>query len=738
MSTYPGFIRDESGQALVIGAISMLFILPMVALVHNVAVLKNKKLQLQEAADSAAYSAALVEANTLSSIALANEAIAYSYYGAMRHSVDVVVSGVLSEFAMRGAPPEVVGVVDAEKEYDESYDAAGTWIPRAERWMKKLSEMTLGMAHVTRELLSEEIARTAGENGVEAAAFFPTPEFIPAQVYRIVYYIERLEKGWRITNDRGYLLQFIEEEEDKWEITESATGTIIFEKIDATHWLISRGHWKANLETDGATFLNIEITDEATGSVTLVEARQVFGSSWEFSLESAELRLHVLPYNDGSFLIEVDSEEVDYSERVRWDENNRLMVLRGGAYEYLPDQEETIEVGGETVDVEYFRQLSFPGGRFVPPSLVQFQGIAFSPPNRLSLPGVQVGIDAGGVTLFGAHRHVSYRIRTDVSFHISGLTLKDGDGRWRIIDERRRHRIVRDSPRHWTYELVRDPSDLLHESPVRLGYHAVMENDPTARVEDGAAILPGWTKWFRIDAGESESGESYYQTRPVWDIGQRGVDYDGDGIDEVRIYQYQVSGRSNPPYQSVTLPRPGPLKISEAFWKYGLNVGVWTRGPKPVFSQSGNEKNSFFPFFQRSESGLFAVASARVGFRYRSMVGNIPEQKMNYYFSSEEAKRWSHIGYQCLYEPMWSARLVSVSDNIRDHDVDETGLDFGLPFFFRMMKRDKWQNVSDVEAFGRGEATERRDVRRKLRYLRNQEGRLLDMENPALKGILQH
>jgi hypothetical protein len=44
-----------------------------------------------------------------------------------------------------------------------------------------------------------------------------------------------------------------------------------------------------------------------------VEARQVFGSSWEFSLESAELRLHVLPYNDGSFLIEVDSEEVDYS-----------------------------------------------------------------------------------------------------------------------------------------------------------------------------------------------------------------------------------------------------------------------------------------------------------------------------------------------------------------------------------------------------------------------------------------
>jgi hypothetical protein len=265
-----------------------------------------------------------------------------------------------------------------------------------------------------------------------------------------------------------------------------------------------------------------------------------------------------------------------------------------------------------------------------------------------------------------------------------------------------------------------------------------MENDPTARVEDGAAILPGWTKWFRIDAGGSGSGESYYQTRPVWDIGQRGVDYDGDGIDEVRIYQYQVSGRSNPPYQSVTLPRPGPLKISEAFWKYGLNVGVWTRGPKPVFSQSGNEKNSFFPFFQRSESGLFAVASARVGFRYRSMVGNIPEQKMNYYFSSEEAKRWSHIGYQCLYEPMWSARLVSVSDNIRDHDVDETGLDFGLPFFFRMMKRDKWQNVSDVEAFGRGEATERRDVRRKLRYLRNQEGRLLDMENPALKGILQH
>jgi hypothetical protein len=751
-----GFWRDDSAQAIVVGALSMFFILPTVALVYNLSQLVNRRVAIQQAADAAAYSGALVEANSLSSIALTNEAMAYAYYGMMRQTVDVIVSGVLAEFERRGAPPRVVGIPYAGLRHDMACRLARTWVPQGKRWMQRLSAMSRAMARITPVLVKEEVARSAQRNGATVAAVYPTPRFYPETGYRLVYSIERLEAGWRVTNNAGYLLEIAETQPRKWVVTQSGGSTLIIEQLDKEHWKVSRGHYEADLYTDGRTYLRIDITDLPSGQATThAEAKRVFGNSWEFDLKGTDFGMHVLPYQDGTYQVQVSSPSVNYSERVKWDQDNRLMVLRNGEWQYLPDQEKQIDVGGVLIDVTYVRRLTFPGGDFWPPSFVRFGQMAFSAPSSLSLPGVGIQIQPGVLTVYGWHGPVYYRISTQAFFSINGLTLQDADGRWRYWDERTRHRIIRDSEIHWTYEMQREPSDLVEESPLRLAYHAIMDSDPQARTPRGPA-LPDWTRWFRIEAGESHSPEAYYQTRPCWNPacahrpGDRsslscrlcgGRDNDGDGRTDVRIYQYEVENY----YRARGVPQinlfdiPAPLTVSEAFWKFGFSVGVWAPGPEPLLGQP-RRTGSPFPFFRRAPAGLYAVASARVGFLSRNKTpAGLIEEKMLYNFDSpEDAIRWSQTGYQCLYEPVWSAKLVPVAECIRSADIGTIAPDSGTAHLFRAFKYLAWREVGPPEDFARDYTVSRSDVRSAFSVFRNRAGRCLNMEHPDFPGMLEH
>lgn len=752
------FFKDDSAQAMVVGVLSMFFILPTVALVYNVSQLVNQRIAVQQAADAAAYSGALAEANLLSSIAVTNEAMAYTYYGLMRQVVDVIVTGVLAEFEERGAPPDVVGIPEAVQRYDEAYSRAREWVPRGERWIEVLSKMERGMAQATPPLLLKEIAQAAKTNGAVAACVFPKPEYLPDLGFHLFYYIEKLNNGWRITNNSGYLLEFLELAQRKWQITSSGVGTILFEQLGDEHWRITTGHYVADFHTDALTYLQLDLTD-SSGKTTHVESKLLFGSSWEFILKTPSYGLHVLPYVDGTYQITVSSASGSYSEHVKWDSNNRLMVNRNGTWTYLLDQPGQVTIGGVTINVSYIRSITFPGGAFWPPDFITFREIVFRPPNRLILPEVNIHIAPGLVTLYGQHELVHYRISNHIYFDVNGLTLRDADGRWRYINDRLRHRMIQDSQVHWTYELQKDPSDLVEEDPYRLGYHAVMDNDPQAHGPAGYA-LPEWTKWFRIGMGNAASPQAYHQTRTCWNPACdhvtyslsslacgvcHGFDHDWNGVTDVRVYQEDTDYRNYPTYQSVDILRfSAPLRISESFWKFGINVGAWMPGKRPLLGHktagATNTGNSLFPSFVQSPGGLFATASARVGFLYQhaSPSGAIQKELLFNFKTQEEALRWSQAGYQCLYEPGWTAKLVPTQEAVRSLDIDAITPDSGTSFLFRSFKSARWYEVESPVHFGFGIAPFRADVQAAFKILRNREGRLLDTESPEFENILDH
>lgn len=88
--------RDEDGAALVITlAMFMLMFFSCIA-VYSISIAVREKVHLQNAVDAAAYSAAVVQADTLSRIATINRAMAWTYVDMSRRQLDYIVYRWLS------------------------------------------------------------------------------------------------------------------------------------------------------------------------------------------------------------------------------------------------------------------------------------------------------------------------------------------------------------------------------------------------------------------------------------------------------------------------------------------------------------------------------------------------------------------------------------------------------------------------------------------------------------------
>ena len=94
--------KDESGAALAITLGVFLFIWVLCCGVYSVGENVRRKIELQNAADAAAYSAALVQADTISRIAAINQAMAFTYINMVREQLQYIparwiVKGVLEK-----------------------------------------------------------------------------------------------------------------------------------------------------------------------------------------------------------------------------------------------------------------------------------------------------------------------------------------------------------------------------------------------------------------------------------------------------------------------------------------------------------------------------------------------------------------------------------------------------------------------------------------------------------------
>lgn len=184
--------RDEEGQSLVFGAITAFTLVAFVALSFNVGMVISKRVRAQNAADAAAYSGALVEANSLSAIAWLNDGMAYTYYKLMRITVDYVVFDTLKGF--KDCNPAADDLVAAgtflfpgvDMRYQQAKLRYEEWVSsgfgdnapdgKGKAWLKRMARLSRGIAAATPALIKQEVWGTALANGVDLVTMYPEPE----------------------------------------------------------------------------------------------------------------------------------------------------------------------------------------------------------------------------------------------------------------------------------------------------------------------------------------------------------------------------------------------------------------------------------------------------------------------------------------------------------------------------------------------------------------------------------
>ena len=89
---------DEEGASMIFAAMTFLALTFSVMFVYQIGMVSTDRILMQNAADAGAYSGALVEANSLNTIAQLNDGMAYLHYNILRYVVDSIVIETLRTY----------------------------------------------------------------------------------------------------------------------------------------------------------------------------------------------------------------------------------------------------------------------------------------------------------------------------------------------------------------------------------------------------------------------------------------------------------------------------------------------------------------------------------------------------------------------------------------------------------------------------------------------------------------
>lgn len=191
----PRFGRED-GQAMLFGVITLLFVFVLIFAVFRVGMVSHRRMEVQNAADLAAYAGANVEANNISMMAFINRGMAFIYYNLMRYAVDVAVFGTMKTYkdhdgfelsflnigymGARTCPDDYIdteGINLTGKKIGELYsDAKSNWdddVPDGVDWIRDLYETNRGIADSTPLLVRREVYLVGTENGAVHVCMFP-------------------------------------------------------------------------------------------------------------------------------------------------------------------------------------------------------------------------------------------------------------------------------------------------------------------------------------------------------------------------------------------------------------------------------------------------------------------------------------------------------------------------------------------------------------------------------------
>lgn len=187
----PGLAGDEEGASLVFAAITLFALTTAIMFVYQVGMVSADRMQIQGAADAAAYSAAQVEANALNAIGQLNDGMAYLNYSLLRHTVDTVVYGTMREFGRKN--PQPLGrhswvLMGGDREaslpgggggqsgyegwlrWEHTYRRLRETLPRGKQWVADLHHAGRMVLAATPKLVRDAACRIAALNGATHVA----------------------------------------------------------------------------------------------------------------------------------------------------------------------------------------------------------------------------------------------------------------------------------------------------------------------------------------------------------------------------------------------------------------------------------------------------------------------------------------------------------------------------------------------------------------------------------------
>jgi hypothetical protein len=249
------FHRDESGQSVVFGIISVFIILFFAAMVLAVGRVATRRIQMQFAADAAAYSAAVMESNCLNNIAAINTAMAqvkgrmlgykaelYAYAAlkaihdqvTLNEGIERIKQDLQAQINALGNPTDpseidelnrlqehleyldsieqtfgtadadqITGVDNIEAKLSDAVVRAETWLPASGGWMRDLSRLEHTIAILAPYLSSEAAYKAASENGAKATSIFPASRWMPRENHYISVTLRRPRSNHWIIEGRN-------------------------------------------------------------------------------------------------------------------------------------------------------------------------------------------------------------------------------------------------------------------------------------------------------------------------------------------------------------------------------------------------------------------------------------------------------------------------------------------------------------------------------------------------------
>lgn len=171
---------------------------------------------------------------------------------------------------------------------------------------------------------------------------------------------------------------------------------------------------------------------------------------------------------------------------------------------------------------------------------------------------------------------------------------------------------------------------------------------------------------------------------------------------------------------SEILKRMTPVVLTEEFFKYGITVGTWSSGANNILERATDSKELLADgkLFNRSQNGLFAFASARVGF-YDDTIG-----RYRFNFTDDEDRVAWLESKDNLYITDWKAYLFPINRQIKTEDIDASEYDSGMTYLMRFMADTEWR----ATYFSRG-----RNKGHQLRSIRR-----FNYDDDAIKDLILH